>query len=142
MCSLQLAKVCISCVDVCSQPYCSCSVVVFCCYAVNSAKSRQPVKCSRHGVSAFLQVDSGDLHLARGGAIRCPVCAGRLPCYSLGWSFAYSLGISHHLVCQLSVTLLGLSKLQHRYGIAIVMHNSVMLQVQPCCLPSTPYYSA
>lgn len=117
---------------------------MFCCNAVYSAKSWQPLECGRHGMSAFLQVDPGDLHLACGGAVCCPVCPWRLPCHGVGWSPAHCLGIPHHLVCKLSVTLLGLPKLQHRYGADIVLHGLVLPQVhhvQRCSSIHSPVYA-
>ena len=76
-------------------------------------------------MSTFLQVDSRHLHVACGRPVCCSVCPGRLSCHGLGRGVAHCLGIPHHLVCQLSLSLLGLPDLQHRYTSAHVRLHTV-----------------
>ena len=67
--------------------------------AVDFAKGWEPIKCGRHGMPAFLQVDSRHLHLACGRPFCCSLCPRGFPSYGVGWRLAYRLGVPHHLVC-------------------------------------------
>lgn len=83
--------------------------------AVYPAEGQQQEQCSRHELSAFLRLDPKDIHMACGWLVCCPVCSGGLPCHGVGGSPAHCLGLPHHVVCQLSIALLGIPVIQDRY---------------------------